>query len=839
MDAVERAEALLDPKLEWGPDAPSYTELCELATELRASEHYSVLTRLLIKAGRQALYKAWAAGDWGDLAELMCDHQQFGYARRLFGRLRADGDTDELRRRYAFCTYKDMELPLARRLDKALEILSEKEEPELGDSAETAGLAGAILKRRWMVDLRRADLDAAYRCYAHGFTLPKDEQAEYAGINAAFVADRISALEAKVPGAEVEAARWTARADKIRGEIVTCGGGTDGWRDATLAEAHFGLGEIGAACEVLTRHEERKPKPWQLESTAMQLAELGELREVDPADTKRVLEALLGDAGGALTRPAGGKVGLALSGGGFRASLFHIGVLARLAECGMLRRVEVLSCVSGGSILGAFYYLKLRELLQRKRDAEITDLDYVKLVEAVVAEFVAAVRKDLRGHLFTNVLADLRMIGRSRYSRSERVADLLDGTLYSRVEKDKKRDAESPEPWLMTDLLITPADSKAEFSLRYSNWRREAKVPMLVLNATTLNTGHGWQFTASWMGEPPQVLEEPVDASRRLRRIYYGDAPPAHQKPRLATAVGASAAVPGLFPPVRLEALYKGDGSEEDWVDVELADGGVFDNQGIASLIEQDCGVLLVSDASGQAREDDAPKRGILGVAKRSNSVLMSRVRGAQLEDLAARTRSGALRGTMIVHLKKGLPDPPRDWRECQEPYCAKDDVLAPPEEAEPLYGIDPEAQRALAELRTDLDLFSADEANALMAAGYRMAKHELTVGLGDPGSADKALEDAASWPFAPMLASLEDPGKLTAELRIGNARFFRRARRLKQAIFGTKPGALSALWRGAKKGADVGVVHPVRWVVGVPLSIVGGTGASLYEWASRIGDRD
>ena len=66
-----------------------------------------------------------------------------------------------------------------------------------------------------------------------------------------------------------------------------------------------------------------------------------------------------------------GKVGLALSGGGYRASLFHIGVLARLAECNVLRRVEVLSCVSGGSIVGAYYYLKLRQLLQEKPDAEV------------------------------------------------------------------------------------------------------------------------------------------------------------------------------------------------------------------------------------------------------------------------------------------------------------------------------------------------------------------------------------------------------------------------------------------------------------------------------------
>jgi NTE family protein len=43
-------------------------------------------------------------------------------------------------------------------------------------------------------------------------------------------------------------------------------------------------------------------------------------------------------------------VGLALSGGGFRATLFHIGSLRRLLELGVLSRLSRFSSVSGGSI---------------------------------------------------------------------------------------------------------------------------------------------------------------------------------------------------------------------------------------------------------------------------------------------------------------------------------------------------------------------------------------------------------------------------------------------------------------------------------------------------------
>ena len=69
------------------------------------------------------------------------------------------------------------------------------------------------------------------------------------------------------------------------------------------------------------------------------------------------------------------RLGLALSGGGFRASFYHIGVFARMAELGMLRHVESISTVSGGSIVGTAYYLLLKNLLEDKADDEIEDRD--------------------------------------------------------------------------------------------------------------------------------------------------------------------------------------------------------------------------------------------------------------------------------------------------------------------------------------------------------------------------------------------------------------------------------------------------------------------------------
>jgi NTE family protein len=51
-------------------------------------------------------------------------------------------------------------------------------------------------------------------------------------------------------------------------------------------------------------------------------------------------------------------IGLALSGGGFRATLFHCGALWRLSELGYLQRLARVSSVSGGSITAGQLALK-------------------------------------------------------------------------------------------------------------------------------------------------------------------------------------------------------------------------------------------------------------------------------------------------------------------------------------------------------------------------------------------------------------------------------------------------------------------------------------------------
>ena len=48
------------------------------------------------------------------------------------------------------------------------------------------------------------------------------------------------------------------------------------------------------------------------------------------------------------------RICLALSGGGFRALLFHLGALMRLNEIGYLSKLQRIVSVSGGSIAAAY-----------------------------------------------------------------------------------------------------------------------------------------------------------------------------------------------------------------------------------------------------------------------------------------------------------------------------------------------------------------------------------------------------------------------------------------------------------------------------------------------------
>lgn len=716
------------------------------------------------------------------LVETLHQDRQFGLARRMLEKLARRDDflrllnADPLlelafAHQRSMSTYKDPDLPTDLKNTRALEILQAADPLDSSVDCETLGQAGSVYKNLWLHGGRERHLETSLAFYLRGCEQGVARDFGYTAINAAFVLDVLADLESPdlqpASGGQRAAEQRREQASSLRKQIVRDLGSwpqtpENEWRDkawwylVTLGEACFGLGDYDAADGWLSRAAALPDVPdWKREGSARQLAtlwriqqRLRKLRGV-PADPRgeAVLSHFLGDARQAWESVVRGKVGLALSGGGFRASLFHIGVLARLAELDLLRHVECMSCVSGGSIIGAHYYLEVRQLLQSKADRDITREDYIGIVEKVADDFLAGVQRNIRTRVGAELTTNLRMIFMPDYSRTMRAGDLYEREIFARVQ-----DGEGGDKRWLNELKIKPKDAPGDFRPKEHNWRRAAKVPILVLNATSLNTGHNWQFTASWMGEPPADIDSEVDANYRLRRLYYSDAPRRWQGMRLGHAVAASSCVPGLFEPLALSDLYeRAPGRNEARVRpvVRLVDGGVHDNQGTSALLEQGCSVLLVSDASGQMGDQDNPSSGLLGVPLRSNSILQARVRSAQFRDLASRRRGGMLKGLMFVHLKKGLDNPPVDWVGTQDP--------SDPPRQDPLlgYGIQRDIQRRLAAVRTDLDSFSDAEGWSLMASGYLMTKSAL----GQP-ILGFDLEPATphAWKFQQVLPMLADP---------------------------------------------------------------------------------
>src|SRR5262249_11635756 len=157
-----------------------------------------------------------------------------------------------------------------------------------------------------------------------------------------------------------------------------------------------------------------------------------------------------------------------------------------------------------------------------------------------------------------------------------------------------------------------------------------------------------------------------IDANYRLRRMYYKQAPERYRKFRLGYAVAASSCVPGLFEPLILDGLYPDDPegklNHDSLISVRLVDGGACDNQGIASLMDQDCTVMLISDASGQMEAENVPHGGPLGVLLRTTNVVQARVRESEYEDLSSRLKSAQLRSLMFIHLRQDLPGGSVAW---------------------------------------------------------------------------------------------------------------------------------------------------------------------------------
>ncbi|MES2716121.1 MAG: patatin-like phospholipase family protein [Pseudomonadota bacterium] len=668
---------------------------------------------------------------------------------------------DRLAVREVVFTSKDPEHSAAWRHDEALRLLARRfgrlDDPALTDP-EVLGVAGGICKRRWQDLGQLKDLQRAAAFYTRGASAGLGDDA-YCQVNAAFLERVLAALGDNTPQRlQHSQALWQRIVDGLpAADIVPTG--NRWWNAASRAEALFGLGRVAEATACIRAAAQFQPQPWEMETTVRQLAHLARLLHAAPLQDPAVrafFDLLVPGSSAATLGAVMGRVGLALSGGGFRAAFYHLGVLARLAELDALRHVSVLSCVSGGSIVGACYWLVLRKALRAK--PVLAREDYIALVQDLIRHVGQAVDADLRAQIQPSrarVAWRVLVNDQRGLLDPEQAAQALHARFYAPLVGPD--DGMDDALW-MHQLPFVPAGhvpraGQAGFSPGVDNWLRRDKVPELVINATTLNTGHGWQFTPTWMGESPWTVHEAADAVPRLEWAWYE--PRASWQMGLAHAVAASASVPGVFAPLALPTAY------EQGVRVRLVDGGVHDNQGTVALLASNCNIVLVSDACGQLmlEHDDTPGlAGIPVMAGRAMNMLMERVRQASFGDLQARKQSGLLQGCMFLHMKAGLDSGVLHRVDSQASRTVQRQVLAPS-------GVRKDVKKALAELRTDLDDFSPTEQLALMACGYQMACHGAARDLAAiEGLLAPPPAGMAGWVFADMHALITSADGPTPE---------------------------------------------------------------------------
>ncbi|BDC48330.1 hypothetical protein F183_A06460 [Bryobacterales bacterium F-183] len=257
-------------------------------------------------------------------------------------------------------------------------------------------------------------------------------------------------------------------------------------------------------------------------------------------------------------------VGVALSGGGYRAALFHAGVLDALEQLRIAP--SHLASVSGGSIIGAYYTLGGRP--QQFRDAVVARQFGIKrratsFADATKLMFCPGTIPGLRVRLFPGC----------DYGRSEVQASLLDAVLFDGVTL-----GDLPQsPQLV--IAATDLDSAGIVGITRDRIVRIQQTPLELKNRYANSPPEGFGSTSA--NQPPTNW----------------------QSIPLSRAVAASGAFPVAFNPVVLD-----DGRNN----VRLADGGVTDNSGLTALLGANkklcwaLRVVIVSDGS-RALEEKAP----------------------------------------------------------------------------------------------------------------------------------------------------------------------------------------------------------------------------------------
>ena len=230
---------------------------------------------------------------------------------------------------------------------------------------------------------------------------------------------------------------------------------------------------------------------------------------------------------GPLPKAQRGGIGLSLSGGGFRASLFHLGALRRLNELGVLQQIDTISSVSGGSIINAFLACNLRFPLT----SPVPDQDWVNLISKPFRAFCA--QNIRRGPILKGLLPWKQ--------NSTALADVYDS-------------------------LLTRGKMISQL---------QAQKPLFVFCSTDLVYGVNWVFSQPKSGDYQTGYRSPTPADWKLSTAVAASScfPPVFKPMSL-----------NLDPGKLSGGKASGPSRDQNVRGMTLSDGGVYDNLGLEPI---------------------------------------------------------------------------------------------------------------------------------------------------------------------------------------------------------------------------------------------------------------
>ncbi len=244
------------------------------------------------------------------------------------------------------------------------------------------------------------------------------------------------------------------------------------------------------------------------------------------------------------------NVGLALSGGGSRAIAFHLGCLRALHDLDLLDRLQVISSVSGGSVISAMYAYS-------DDPFPVFEAHALQLLDQGLHRDIfrqafrpSSIRKAVRVQFVASVCFIARTLHRlARFaipsSNPDRLSQPVERT-FSRTEAFKEVIAKS----MFGDTIVRDVSRESLDT---------------VINSTDLRSGSAFRFGSRQSG------------CWRFGTIASEDA-------LVADAVAASAAYPVCLPALERKYRFLKNGQTSSPTRVLLTDGGVFENLGVSPM---------------------------------------------------------------------------------------------------------------------------------------------------------------------------------------------------------------------------------------------------------------